>query len=523
MESIETEFKHLDIAVQRHRKLLQYVTNKCVPVLETKLREADENSITWKERALKAETRIALLERQLEEKTNQTIHYKKLYEGQYQVMMKTGSVMGEIVWKSFKSQSNVKMLVQAEETMLKYCAFAKGIIDSFLLAYGTDMPPQQSLEHVFVISVVGALTNFAAFAEGRAFLAKQEDVLRLMRKMLLDQERWNIPQARFMKRMVLTFAYNMSLEDPVAYFMLGEEKLINGTLRCLSLHDPTDVVGAAVAIIYRLLSVSLQAGIPSALPEKIPWTMINTMTSSTDKQLGEISKSLLDVMESRDRRQICKQTHLWLFVHKRATKPNTFSTMEEGSLMQKLVKPENRDDFMYEPKHFEILSRKHYSKRTPTSAPKQKKSLSRKEIKELGIYTIPHGTVTYADAFRLHKMWCGYFSTILSAKNKPKVKDARYNSVVSCLLKADYHGAKIRIVRSKQSSVVGMKGIVVLETKGTFKMVSKDNKLRTIPKNDSQFEVITQDMVVTLFGKHLNARPAERSVKKTKMFAFPDL
>uniref|UniRef100_A0A182QYR2 Ribonuclease P protein subunit p29 n=1 Tax=Anopheles farauti TaxID=69004 RepID=A0A182QYR2_9DIPT len=351
-----------------------------------------------------------------------TVAGNKLYEGQYQVMMKTGSVMGEVVWKSFKSQSNVKMLVQAEETMLKYCAFAKGIIESFLLAYSTDMPPQQSLEHVFVISVVGALTNFAAFSEGRAFLAKQEDVLQLMKKMLLDQECWNIPQARFMKRMVLTFAYNMSLEDPVAYFMLGEEKLINGTLRSLSLNDPTDVVGAAVAIIYRLLSVSVQAGIPSALPEK-----------------------------------------------------------------------------------------------------KQKKTLSRKEIKELGVYTIPQGTVTYADALLLHKMWSEYFKTISNIKNVPYETSDHYNSVVSSLLKADYHGAKIRIVRSKQSSVVGMKGIVVLDTKGTFKIVSKDNKLRTIPKNDSQFEICIQDTVVTIFGKHLNARPAERSVKKTKTFAFPDL
>ncbi|XP_050079719.1 uncharacterized protein LOC126567545 [Anopheles maculipalpis] len=297
MAEAEKECKQIEIAVQRHRKMLHYVTKKCVPLLETKLKEADEKSVSWKERALKAEARVALLERQLEDKVNQMNNYKRLYEGQYQVMIKIGSVMGEIVWKSFKSQSNVKMLIQAQETMQKYCALTKGLIDSFLTAYGVNPPPLQSTEHVFVISVLGAITNLAAFTEGRAFLAQQEEMVQLMKKMVLGQEQWSCTQFRLMKRMVLTFAYNMSLEDPVAYFMLSEERLVSCVLRCLSLNDPTDVVAVAVAIIYRLLSTSLQAGIPSALPEKIPWTMIKTMKDSTDTQLGDIATSLLNVME----------------------------------------------------------------------------------------------------------------------------------------------------------------------------------------------------------------------------------
>uniref|UniRef100_A0A182MDN4 Uncharacterized protein n=1 Tax=Anopheles culicifacies TaxID=139723 RepID=A0A182MDN4_9DIPT len=44
----------------------------------SQLKEADDKSLSWKERALKAERKIALLERQVEEKTNQTNHYKKL-------------------------------------------------------------------------------------------------------------------------------------------------------------------------------------------------------------------------------------------------------------------------------------------------------------------------------------------------------------------------------------------------------------------------------------------------------------
>uniref|UniRef100_A0A182KAQ2 Uncharacterized protein n=1 Tax=Anopheles christyi TaxID=43041 RepID=A0A182KAQ2_9DIPT len=74
----EKACKQIEIAVQRHRKMLHYVTKKCVPLLEDKLREADEKTLEWKERALKAEGKLALLERQLAEKTSQSNEYKKL-------------------------------------------------------------------------------------------------------------------------------------------------------------------------------------------------------------------------------------------------------------------------------------------------------------------------------------------------------------------------------------------------------------------------------------------------------------
>lgn len=116
----------------------------------------------------------------------------------------------------------------------------------------------------------------------------------------------------------------------------------------------------------------------------------------------------------------------------------------------------------------------------------------------------------------------------------------------SDILKVDFHGAKISVVRSKNPSLVGAKGIVILDTKGTFKIVSKDDKIRSklktqhnnptvslkltlyfeipaIPKNDSVFLVHWNDIQLTVFGKHLNTRPAERSVKKYKVFGECDL
>ncbi|XP_058130640.1 ribonuclease P protein subunit p29 [Anopheles ziemanni] len=163
------------------------------------------------------------------------------------------------------------------------------------------------------------------------------------------------------------------------------------------------------------------------------------------------------------------------------------------------------------------------AKRKKTRKHQEKSVLSRQQIKDLGLYALPHGTITYNDAVPLHKMWCEYISTCFHRLEIPSVTEPRYNNTVASLLKADYHGAKVTIVRSKQSSVIGVKGIVILETKGTFKIVSKDNKIRTIPKNDSLFEVHIRDIVVTISGNILNARPAERSVRKLKNFSFSDV
>ncbi|XP_052873483.1 uncharacterized protein LOC128278795 [Anopheles cruzii] len=286
-------------ALHQHRNTEHYLIHQCFPLLETKLNAAEIEISRWQQRAFTAESKIKYLEQQLREREKQTDDSKTASNVQHQVMMKTGAVMGEVIWKSFKNHTTVKMLVEAEETMNKYCALSQGIVESFLGSYDGNIPPQKSLEHVFVISVLGALTNLAAFDEGRSFLAKGQPGLVLLTKLLQEQEHWGIAPGRYLKRMTLTFTYNFSLVDKVAYFILSEEKLLNAVLKCVRPNDePSDVVGAAVAIIYRLLMVSQQAGIPTALPEKIPMQLVKSMTTSSDVKLVEISNNLICLMES---------------------------------------------------------------------------------------------------------------------------------------------------------------------------------------------------------------------------------
>lgn len=47
--------------------------------------------------------------------------------------------------------------------------------------------------------------------------------------------------------------------------------------------------------------------------------------------------------------------------------------------------------------------------------------------------------------------------------------------------------------------------------------------LAAIPKNESVFQVPVYNLTLTIFGKHINMRPAERSVKKVKQFMDLDI
>jgi len=57
--------------------------------------------------------------------------------------------------------------------------------------------------------------------------------------------------------------------------------------------------------------------------------------------------------------------------------------------------------------------------------------------------------------------------------------DRAWDQVSMTLYRADYHGAFLKVTRSKCASLVGKSGIVLMDTKNTFKMLGEDNILRS--------------------------------------------
>lgn len=47
------------------------------------------------------------------------------------------------------------------------------------------------------------------------------------------------------------------------------------------------------------------------------------------------------------------------------------------------------------------------------------------------------------------------------------------------LLRADYHGAYITVTRSKCPSLIGISGIVIQETRNVFKIITRNDRLKS--------------------------------------------
>lgn len=137
---------------------------------------------------------------------------------------------------------------------------------------------------------------------------------------------------------------------------------------------------------------------------------------------------------------------------------------------------------------FQEISNVKKRKKEQNKIKKQKKRMSRKEMKELGLYSLPRSTMKYEDYRELNKLWVNYMQDLIGDDFEQLTRNLdctspHYDNTSGQIHKSDFHGAKIKVVQSKCSSLVGQKGIVIMETKETFNILSKDNILRGMQKN----------------------------------------
>lgn len=156
------------------------------------------------------------------------------------------------------------------------------------------------------------------------------------------------------------------------------------------------------------------------------------------------------------------------------------------------------------------------------------KPLSAKQKRALCIYDIPKEQRKYAIHEPLHNLWCGYMREILGVKDGKRQANA--NGAGPFLVSADYHGAMMEVVRSRCVSRVGLKGIVVKDTKFTFEVITHKNELKTVPKEQTvfRFEVPFEEegkrpLVFEIHGNQFETRAPERANKKFKMHIDLDL
>ena len=106
------------------------------------------------------------------------------------------------------------------------------------------------------------------------------------------------------------------------------------------------------------------------------------------------------------------------------------------------------------------------------------KPLSAKEKRKSGIYDITEEQQKYDIYEPLHKMWVKYMWEVLGVKEgQNNYFTAQHAGAM--LASADYHGAELTVVRSKCLGTVGLKGIVVRDTKFTFQIITMKNELKS--------------------------------------------
>ncbi|KAG5292085.1 ribonuclease P complex subunit Pop4 [Histoplasma ohiense] len=162
---------------------------------------------------------------------------------------------------------------------------------------------------------------------------------------------------------------------------------------------------------------------------------------------------------------------------------------------------------------------------------KQKpKPLSAREKRITGIYNLPKDEMKY-DIFKgLHQMWIEYMHDVLDLNRDNPQTYINPLTHGSLLASADFHGAELEVVRSRCVSRVGVKGIVVRDSKFTFVVVTEKDEAKTIPKEHTIFrfqvplltssheDVKTNqpDLIFELHGSQFENRPVDRANKKFK-------
>lgn len=182
-------------------------------------------------------------------------------------------------------------------------------------------------------------------------------------------------------------------------------------------------------------------------------------------------------------------------------------------LVKGIVADYREKDVSYEYKvKNKVLAMENFPRRNATPGKKKRINpapLSSKKKKETGLYKLEKDSSRYDYFLRVHDLWLDYIDELIKG-------DKNESSIVQKILRADFHGSIMTVIRAKCFSLVGLTGIVLKETKNLFHIIHEDNRIRAVPKAPCHFRLGLRSGSVIIYGEHIRERPHERLVKKLK-------
>ena len=167
-----------------------------------------------------------------------------------------------------------------------------------------------------------------------------------------------------------------------------------------------------------------------------------------------------------------KNSHIAHDLLSRAFSPDEADRIFKEKVKQKplLLRPTESD-----PTNARELRRRERERKQALRTKQQKpKPLTAREKRELNIYSIPTEARKYSLYEPLHRMWVGYIQEVLGEGCMPVTA-----TTAGKLCSADFHGAEMEVVRARCVGRVGLKGIVVKDTKFTFEIITRKNELKS--------------------------------------------
>ncbi|XP_066438602.1 ribonuclease P protein subunit p29 [Eleutherodactylus coqui] len=147
------------------------------------------------------------------------------------------------------------------------------------------------------------------------------------------------------------------------------------------------------------------------------------------------------------------------------------------------------------------------------------KGFTAKKRRELKLFKLNPDLQRYDTSLPLHELWKQYIRDLCQGLRP----DAQPQMIQNKMLKADLHGALVTVFKSKCPSYVGLTGIVLQESKHVLKIITKDDKLKVVPKLNCVFSVEIDGFISYIYGSKLQMRASERSAKKFKAKGSIDL
>ncbi|KAM6380549.1 ribonuclease P protein subunit p29 [Pluvialis apricaria] len=181
--------------------------------------------------------------------------------------------------------------------------------------------------------------------------------------------------------------------------------------------------------------------------------------------------------------------------------------------------PKKKDEAIQDMLTRKAVVLEHYSKKKTKQKRKKTKGFTAKQRREMRLFEIEPEQQRYAIFLPLHELWKQYIRDLCHGL-KP---DAQPHMIQGKLLKADLHGAIVTVTKSKCPSYVGITGIILQEFKHVFKIITKEDKLKVVPKLNNVFSLEIDGFISYIYGSKFQLRASERSAKKFKLKGTIDL